>query len=466
MDLTHIKKAYFVGVGGIGVSALVRLLAARGVEIVGSDIHLPSKDTLPHGKYFEGADAKRVPRDAGVLIYSPAVPEMHIERVRAREAGIPELSYPEALAKVTSTYNTIAVSGTHGKSTTTALLGKLFEAGGFDPLVIVGAEVPGWGHNLRIGKSNTFIVEACEYRRNMMHLAPQTILLTNLELDHPDYYQDLNDVKSAFHDYIQKLGSNGLLVMNNDDENIRDITRNYDASIVRYGVGGGADLIASAIKQTEAEQSFELLWKGTPLGLFTTPLPGLYNIYNILGAIAVYLAYGGKTEAIQGALSGFHGVSRRFEIVGKLGETTIIADYAHHPTALKVVVDATLFCYKGKRVLVIFRPHHRERTKKLFDQFVQVITGIPHVLLVEIYDVAGREEALPISSKDLAVAVKAKNPAADVTYAADLNEAEQGARTHAKEFDVMLVIGAGDADELAIRLVSSHPSSVSSTKLI
>ncbi|OGZ07359.1 MAG: hypothetical protein A3C93_02875 [Candidatus Lloydbacteria bacterium RIFCSPHIGHO2_02_FULL_54_17] len=476
VDLTHIKKAYFIGVGGIGVSALVRLFASRGIEIVGSDIHLPPKESLPHGIYFEGADAEHVPHDTGVLIYSPAVPEMHVERARAREYGISELSYPEALAEVTRPYNTIAVSGTHGKSTTTALLGKLFEAGGLDPSVIVGAEIAGWDHNLRIGGGNPpknsragiFVVEACEYRRNMMHLSPQTILLTNLELDHPDYYQDLADIKSAFHDYITKAGNEGLLVVNNDDANIRDIIRNFDGSLVRYGVGGGADLIARNIKQAASEQSFDLVWKGTPLGVFATPLPGLYNIYNILGAVAVYLAYGGKTEAIQGTLSDFHGASRRFEVLGTLGRATVIADYAHHPTALKAVVDATLFRYQGKRVLAIFRPHHRERTKKLFDQFVQVIAAIPHMLLVEIYDVAGREprtigsadfpmvrggDALPISSKDLVMAVKAKNPAIDLTYVADLPEAEETARARAGGFDVILVIGAGDVDELAKRLV-------------
>lgn len=464
MNLSHIKKAYFVGVGGVGVSALVRLFASRGVAIVGSDIHLPPKESLPAGTYFEGTDAAHVPRDAGVLIYSPAVPKENRERERARELNIPELSYPEALGEVTSSYNTIAVSGTHGKSTTTALLGKLFEAGGFDPSVIVGAETFGWDHNLRVGKSNTFIVEACEYRRNMMHVNPQTILLTNLELDHPDYYKDLDDVKSAFREYIEKLSGDGLpvvssaaqaglLVINNDDANLRDITRGLEATVVRYGIGADADLVARNMKQAETEQSFELVWRGSSIGIFTTPLPGLYNIYNILGAMAVYLLNEGNVEKAREAILDFHGIGRRYEVLGKLGKTTIIADYAHHPTALKSVVDATLARHKEKRVLVIFRPHHRERTKKLFDQFVQVIAEIPHIILVEIYDVAGREEALAISSKELEKAVKEKNPAADLTYVADLAEAEQVARAQAGEFDVILVVGAGDADELAKRLI-------------
>ncbi len=456
MDLKNITKMYFVGVGGIGVSALVRLFASRSVAISGSDIYLPPKAKLPTGEYFEGESAEHVPRDADILVYSPAVPESNVERVRARELSIPELSYPEALAEVTRPYNTIAVSGTHGKSTTTALAGKLFEQGGFDPSVIIGAEVPGWDHNLHVGKSDIFIIEACEYRRHMMHLAPQTILLTNLELDHPDYYHHLADIKSAFREYIEKLGSDGLLVINNDDTNLRDITRDYDGAIVRYGVEGAADLVVHDIKQTATLQSFDLVWKGTALGKFNTPLPGLYNIYNILGAIATYLAYRGKTEVIQEVLTQFHGVARRFETMGMLGATTIISDYAHHPTALKAVVEATFSRYKGKRVLVIFRPHHRERTRKLFDQFVQVLAGIPHTILLEIYDVPGREEEQNISSNDLIIQVQTKNPNADIMYAKDLDEGERMARERAKEFDIILVIGAGDADELARKLITSN----------
>lgn len=484
MDFSHIKKAYFVGVGGIGVSALLRLFASRGIQVTGSDLHLQPRESLPPGEYFEGENANHVPRDAGVIIYSPAVPSTNAERVVAREAGIPELSYPEALGIVTRPYNTIAVSGTHGKSTTTALLGKLFEAGGFDPSVIVGAETPGWDHNLRVGGSDIFIVEACEYRRNMMQLSPQTILLTNLELDHPDYYFDLADIKSAFHDYIQKLGDNGHLIMNNDDANIRDIARDFDGRIVRYGIGADADLVARNVKQSAIEQVFTLVWKGTTLGTFTTPLPGIYNIYNILGALATYLSYKGKTEVIQGALSNFHGVLRRFEVVGMQGGATIIADYAHHPTALRAVVTATIARYEGKKILVVFRPHHRERTEKLFEQFVGALLQIPHTILLEIYDVAGREprttvsqteygarssrheetefsvvrgeEERRVSSNDLVRAVRSKNPNADIVYAKGLDEGESLVRAKAEEFDVILIIGAGDADELAKKLLTNN----------
>lgn len=453
MELSQITKAHFIGVGGIGVSAIIRLFADRGIVVCGSDGTLPEPGILPEGQYFEGHKADHVSMDTSIVIYSPAVSLSNPERIRANEIGIPQLSYPEALALVTKHHHTIAVSGTHGKSTTTALLGKLFEAGDFDSSVIVGAEVDGWNYNYRHGKGDIFIVEACEYRRNMMNLSPQAILLTNLELDHPDYYHDLADIKNAFRDYIEKLSGDDLLIVNNDDPNIREITKNFDAITVKYGIGEGSDLIASNIQQGSIEQTFDLNWKGTALGSFTTPLPGLFNIYNILSACATYLAYSGQSNVIQGVLSRFVGVGRRFEVVGELQNATIISDYAHHPTALRAVVEAALSRYKGKNILTVFRPHHRERTIKLMEDFVSTILGIPHCILVEIYDVPGREEDSHVSSQDIITQILQHNPQKDIIYAKDLDDAERITRSQAALFDVILVIGAGDADLLAKRLV-------------
>ncbi len=456
LQIANISKAYFVGVGGIGVSAIMRYFAKQGITLVGSDIVLPRAGYLPEGTYYEGPHRDHVPADSSVLIYSPAVPETNVERVRAREIGIPELSYPEALALVTHPHPTMAISGTHGKSTTTALAGKLFESGKLDATVIVGADVPGWDNNFHEGKGDMFIVEACEYRRHMMHLSPQAIVLTNLELDHPDYYHDLADIKQAFREYIGKLSGEDLLIINNDDANIRDITRDFDAIIVRFGVGGGADLVAKNIKQLEMEQQFDLEWKGTTIGTFTTHLPGLYNIYNILAATAPYLAYGGPQQAIQGVLSAFYGVGRRFEVLGEREGTIIVSDYAHHPTALRAVYDAASARYAGKNILTVFRPHHRERTIKLFDQFIETFLAIPHTILIEIYDVAGREEETPISSRDVITKVLEHDPRKDILFAKDMKDAEEKVKSMAHLFDVILIVGAGDADQLAKKMITTN----------
>ena len=454
MDLKEIKKAHFVGVSGIGVSAIARLFHSRGIDISGTDIHLSNALTLPKGRYLNSHDAAHLLPDTDILIYSDAVPETNPERAAARAQGIGERSYAQMLGSVTEPHETIAVTGTHGKSTTTALMAKFFEAGGFDPSVVVGAIVPGWNSNLRIGNSSLFIVEADEYRRHMMELEPQTIILTNLEHDHPDYYANLDDVKSAFRDFIGKLSGEDLLIVNNDDPNIRDVCGDFDGMIVRYGIGAGTDLLARNVRQSEDKQLFELTWQGTRIGDFETMLPGIYNIYNILAAVATFLAYGGDSNFIQGVLNEFTGVGRRFEILGKLDETLIISDYAHHPTALRAVVEAAYGRYVGKEILVVFRPHHKVRTKEFFDEFVQTFIAIPHLLLLEIYSVPGREEETTIASQSLIDAALAIKPTADIGYAETLERAEIIIRAGVRDFDVILIVGAGDTDQLANRLVS------------
>ncbi len=450
-------RVHGIGANGIGVSAILRYVARKGGVVSGSDKELPPDGALPRGTYYEGHDASHVEPHVELVVYSPAVPEQNPERMRARELGIPECSYPEALARVTHGKHTIGVSGTHGKSTTTALLGKLFEAGGFDPSVIVGAEVSGWDHNYRYGVGSTFIVEACEYRRHMLLLSPQTIVLTNLELDHPDYYRDLADIKEAFHTYVSKLAGEDILVYNADDANLRDVTRGYDAVTVRYGIGEGTDLYAKNVVEGPKGQTFEMVWKGTSIGTVSTPLPGLYNVYNILAATATYLAHGGDVSQVAPVLAVFHGVGRRFEELGTMPEgPLVVSDYAHHPTALEAVLEASRTRYQGARVLAVFRPHNRERTIKLFDAFVDVLKRAPvDVMLVEIYDVAGREESTQVSSQDLITAVKFSSH--ELLYTPTPQTAQVEVRRLSAGYDVVLVIGAGDADQLARALIT--PSS-------
>jgi UDP-N-acetylmuramate--alanine ligase len=208
------------------------------------------------------------------------------------------------------------------------------------------------------------------------------------------------------------------------------------------------------VSENESGQTFELSWKGTAIGTYTTELPGIYNLYNILAAVATYLSYAGNTSAIQEVLNIFHGVGRRFETVGHVGNALVVSDYAHHPTALAAVSLAAKSRYKGKRILTVFRPHHRERTIKLFNEFVDTIATIPEMILLEIYDVAGRDEDTQISSNDIIAKIKERDADAPVEYALDLDDAEKMIRAHVANFDVILVIGAGDADELAKRLIA------------
>jgi UDP-N-acetylmuramate--alanine ligase len=329
----------------------------------------------------------------------------------------------------------------------------MFTEAALDPTVVVGAVVPAWSSNLRIGKSDLFVAEACEYRRHMLRLTPQTIVLTNIELDHPDYYHDLEDVMDAFREYVGKLGDEGLLVYNRDNANTRKITEGSNAIHVSYGIGEGPDLYARDIVEEGGKSHFALVWKGASLGQFTTELPGLYNLYNILAATATLLAYGGHGEHVAQTLAQFHGVGRRFEVVGMYHATTVVSDYAHHPTALREVLHAAASRFIGKRMLTIFQPHQRERTLKLWKEFVGVLAEIENAVLVEPYAVPGREDGMESCGKRLVEEVETANPRGDFVYAPDLNEAEHIVRELAGEYEVILVVGAGDIDGVARRLV-------------
>lgn len=454
VNMENVRRVHLVGVGGIGVSAVAAFLARRGIVTSGTDLELPTSEILPEGDFREGHHPEMINASVDLLIYSDAVPASDPERVRARELGIPEMNFADSLGLLTAGRDTIAVSGTHGKSTTTALLGLLFEAAGADPDVFVGAVVPSWKRNVRFGSGNgPFIVEADEYRAHMMALSPQSILITNLELDHPDYYRDIVHLLSTFSGFLAKLPQDATGIINADDAHARHAAAAMTAKKVTFSVNGDADLLLRTSSHNPA--NFSLRWRSVELGEFTTPLPGTYNKYNIAAALAAFLSRSDRTDVIAPVLKNFHGIGRRFEVLGEIEKTIVISDYAHHPTALRSVLDAARERYPGKRVLVVFRPHQQERTRKLFDQYVQVIDKIPDLLLLEIYDVPGRESAEPISSRELLRAAFMDANDGRHRYAASLAEAEDLLRAEIGKWDVLLIIGAGDADKLARRLVPS-----------
>ena len=284
MNIEDIKKIHCVGVGGIGVSAIARFFLARGVKVSGSDMvasdELTSLVKRGCNVFFSQAEGN-IPESTDTLVYSPAVSPDNVELQEARKRKIPIFSYPQMLGKIMSSYTGIAVSGTNGKTTTTALLGKFLEAGGKDPTVIVGGRVPGWDNNLRVGGSDLFVAEGCEYKRSMLELSPQVIVLTNIEEDHLDYYKDIDDIRNAFTEYISKLKKEDLLVYNIDDKNCRDVASKTSARKISFGLKNSADIYAQNITNSCGKQSFELVSFGKTIGRFVVKIPGVFNIYNI-----------------------------------------------------------------------------------------------------------------------------------------------------------------------------------------
>lgn len=468
MNFLETKTIHFIGIGGIGVSALARLFRARGAEVSGSDRadFEGAKDLEKRGiKVYRSHAAENVPANAQAVVYSAAVPEDNPELLVAKEKRIPVFDYVEGLAKIMEAKYGIAVSGTNGKTTTTAMLGKILEEEGWDPLVIVGGKVPGWDNNLRLPQNilalqeepfphNIFIAEACEYRRNMLKLRPKVIVLTNLEAEHLDYFKDLDDLKSAFSEYVQNLPSDGVLVYNADDPVLVEVAEKTNARKVSYGIKNTADVTAYAITHGTGGQVFRLRFESMELGVFTLPVPGLFNMYNALAAAATSLALQGNQGSIRSALLEFSGTWRRFEKVGMFGKKLVISDYAHHPTSVRGTIQAAKELYPNKKIFVIFQPHQKDRTAKMLSDFASALVPADGLLIAEIFEVAGREyTGVAVSSRDLVSAVENLHGNLAVGYARDRVEAERIIREIADPYDIILIMGAGDIYKVAENLV-------------
>lgn len=477
MDLNKIKKVHVVGIGGIGISAVAKLLLSQDKFVTGSDLHDSEiiSALLDFGAKINIGEHKaaNVTKDVNLVIYSDAVPEENLERQAAKKLKIESLSYFEFLGEYSKNKNTIAISGCHGKTSTTALTGLVLENGNLDPTVIVGSKVKKWDGNLRLGSSEYFVVEADEYRAHMLNLNPQTIILTNLEYDHPDYYRDFNHYIDTFQEFVHKLPSDGLLIYNLDDQSLHERLDKPGCKVLTFSLfNPNADLYTKGIKNEHGRQIFRPVYKGQELRDFNLQVPGSFNVANALGAILFALESGIEQNLIKDALAQYTGAWRRFEILGKItglaegkSGALVISDYAHHPTAVAQTIQAAKEFYPDKRLLVVYQPHQIQRTRELFDDFVKVFAQSPAevVILSEIYDVAGREEKDPtkkVSSNDLLekiILTESKLLVAGIKsslyyYASDLTETKAKILNEVKSHDVVLIMGAGDIDSVAREL--------------
>ncbi|MBI5793871.1 UDP-N-acetylmuramate--L-alanine ligase [Candidatus Uhrbacteria bacterium] len=450
------KHVHFVGIGGIGMSALAKWFLHEGVSVTGSDVHASeiTRDLHERGvKVYLGHAADHLARDVDLLIYTPAAPESNVERQAARERGIRELSNFEFLGRISREFSTIVVSGTNGKSTVTAMLGLILEAAGYDPTVLVGSLVPSFmDGNLRVGKGRFFVVEGCEYRANMLHLVPEMIVLTNIEEDHLDYYRDIDHIQATFQEFVGKLASKGLVVLNGDDAVSAKLSVNRS---VKYGTNSTDTTYTLMCRSTQPGQQTVT----TNYGELRLQIPGAFNAMNALAATAAAMELGVPFSTCRRVLSDFKGIWRRFERAGVYNGADVISDYGHHPTAVRQTIEATREFFPGRRVVMCYQPHQHDRTKKLFNEFVEVLALADQLILAEIYDVAGRNEEAGVSSRDLVEAINRSlgrarpTGEANMTYASNLSDAESQLRKIVQPGDVILVMGAGDIDEVARKLV-------------
>jgi len=455
-----ITRVHFVGIGGIGMSALAKWFHAHGKTVSGSDVqmsHITDQLETMGIPVASGHHIDNVPDDVDLLIYSPAVPATNVERDVVRDAEIDEMSYPEALGMVSKQYSSIVVTGTHGKSTTTAMLGKILAAAGYDPTVIVGTMVEHFEYgNLRVGNGRFLVVEGCEYRAHMLHLEPEMIVLTNIHADHLDYYRDIDHIRDTFQTFIDKLTGKGMLLWNADDVQSQALETSRGIS---FAMDGDADYVGRDREVRDETQTLDIVRTNEtnehdePLGTVELLMPGAHNAANGLAATAAAVELGVPFHTCEAALKTFKAPWRRFEHVGSWREADVFSDYGHHPHEVKETLKAARERFPRRRVVLCFQPHQHARTKALFEDFVDALKGADHEVVVsEIYTVSGRTESTEVSSRHIVDAVKESDPAKDIRFAANFKEAEKHLRDIVKANDVVIFQGAGNIDDLAREL--------------
>ncbi len=425
--LKNIKVAHFVGIGGVGTSAVARMLLTRGVAVSGSDRE-PSPNTeklMAEGvKVFFGHDKANVPPDCDLVAYSPAVKMDNPELVVAAERGIQVFSYPRVLGIISEGMRTIAVSGTHGKTTTTAMISEILVGAKLSPTVIVGSILKKTGSNFVAGTSNLFVAEACEYQRSFMNLTPEILVITNIDNDHLDYYGNIEGVQKAFAEFAEKVPENGVVVCDPNDPFVAPVLKNVKARIVDY---------------TKEDIMVPL------------QVSGAHNVKNAKAAIAVAQILGvNNIEAIR-LLALFKGTWRRMESKGKMQNGALVYDdYAHHPTEIKATLQGFREKYRNWRIVVVYQPHLYSRTKSLLNDFAQAFSDADEVIVAPIY--AAREAVDPeISSEILADKIRAHNP--NVHAGANFAEIENYLRDTITENDLVVTMGAGDIYKIGERLL-------------
>ncbi|MCB9802604.1 UDP-N-acetylmuramate--L-alanine ligase [Candidatus Nomurabacteria bacterium] len=453
LDLAKVNKVYLSGLGGIGLSAVAYYFLSQGKSVSGSDL---TKSEITKRLENQGVLVNYQQKETNIkegfdlLVYTSALPEDHPELVKARNLKIPTLSYFQFLGILSKDYQTIAVTGTNGKTTTTAMLGLILEKAGLDPTVIVGSLVPQWGKNFRLGKSDILVVEACEWKAHMLELNPNIIVLTNVAEDHLDFYQDLDDIKKHFQKFVNKLPSDGILIKNIDDQNSQNIV-NQNRNLL-FGQNKKADCYFADLEVSAGQQEFKVYLDEKLFGDFHLTVPGLYNVYNALAAITVASHLGLNKHQIWNALNEFVGTWRRFELLGNFKSNLVISDYAHHPDAIKGLLKAAKDFYPDRKLIAIFQPHHHNRTLTLINDFAKSFDLADQIIISEIYQVGGREdkEHEDVSSLDVLKLISHSKK----YYAADFSEVKQIIKKINPVDSVLLFIGAGDIDNLARELVT------------
>ncbi len=451
MNLKKLKKIYVIGIKGSGIVAVVEILKSMGIEISGSDISEKffTDEVLQKlgVKYFEKFSADNIPADVDLILYSTAYnAKNNIEFKTAQEKNIPMISYPEMLAELFNQKYGIAVCGTHGKTTTSAMLAFVLQKIGVSPTAVIGSRVRQWGTNAIVGKSEYFIIEADEFQNKLKLYEPNAVILTSVDYDHPDFFKTFADYKKAFADFVAKIPKIGFLIVWGESVDTNEVATSAKCEVIKYGFQPDNNLVITKIKN----KKFTVKFSEKDLGEFETQLIGDHNILNAAAVIAICYKLNLDMDAVRKALAEFEGTSRRFEYIGEKNGAILIDDYAHHPEEIKATLKAAREIYPEKNIIAVFHPHSYSRTESLLQDFAQSFDDANQVIVLDIYGSA-REYSGKVSSQDLVKLIN-KYDSAKADYIPTIDETVESLKDKISENDVVIAIGAGNVWEVVNRL--------------
>ena len=445
ISIASSPRAHLIGIGGAGMRAVAEVLVEQGWKVTGSDT---SSDVIePLGRLgvivHQGHTADNVPDDVQLVVQSDAVANSNVERLRAVTLGAPTLRYVEMLARLSEKQCSLAVAGTHGKSTTTAMAGQILTAAQLDPTVVCGATPIGQVTGGRAGRGDHVLVEACEYRQNFLQLRPEIAVVTGVEADHFDCYESLAEVETAFAEFAQRLPVHGMLLVHAGCPTAMRASAQAACRRVMFGLEPGVDWRATALVSHRGHYQFKIWRHGQPLSEVTLQVPGRHNVLNALAAAALAYEAGAPADSIGPALSQFAGLRRRLETISLPQDVTLIDDYAHHPTEITAALAAVREMYLGQRIWCIFQPHRALRTACLLDELADSLQNADRLVVADIFRAReGSPQAGEVTAAKLAASAAWRG--AEVIDEHELLEIAETLRREVAPGEVIVTMGAGD----------------------
>lgn len=451
-----VKHIYFIGIGGIGMSGIAEVLLNLGYAISGSDTgrsDITERLASLGATIYYGHDPSNLGK-VDVVVTSTAINADNPEVIEAHERNIPVIPRAEMLAELLKMKVSVAVSGTHGKTTTTSMVSTVLAHGGLDPTMVIGGKLASIGSNARLGSGDVIVAEADESDKSFLKLSPYIAVITNIELEHVDHFSGIDEIKEAFEEFANLVPFYGVTILCGDDENVREILPRIKRRFITYGLSEDVDYRATDISFQGSGSRYSLWYKGNFLGFISLNVPGIYNVYNSVAAIAVARELEMDFAAITDGVAEFSGVQRRLEVKGEVRGVTVVDDYGHHPTEIMATLKAARQVWAGRRLIIVFQPHRYTRTRGLYHEFVGAFGDADLLVVTDIY--AASEQPIEGVSGERLVQGIVERGHRNVIHLPTFDDIVAYLGSVVKPGDVVLTLGAGTVWKIGEQFIHTN----------